>query len=104
MILNFLTVLWYAPGLDADCPLWIYSTWAAGLFLYQTFDAVDGTQAYVIKRRGWRRYRELLSLGLTICLSSLEGELVRADRWENYSIMVRLFLDPLRKGKGKVEF
>lgn len=38
-------MLWYAPGLDQDCPLWVYVSWAIGLFLYQTFDAVDGTQA-----------------------------------------------------------
>jgi len=44
---NFLTLLWYNPTLDQDCPPWVYYTWAAGLFLYQTFDAVDGTQAYV---------------------------------------------------------
>lgn len=26
--------------------------WAIGLFMYQTFDAVDGTQAYVTNRLG----------------------------------------------------
>jgi hypothetical protein len=25
----------------------VYASWAIGLFLYQTFDAVDGTQAWV---------------------------------------------------------
>lgn len=39
-------MLRYNPGLDQDCPRWVYATWAVGLFLYQTFDAVDGTQAY----------------------------------------------------------
>lgn len=28
-------------------PSWVYASWSIGLFLYQTFDAVDGTQAYV---------------------------------------------------------
>ena len=46
--MNFLTLLWYNPTLDKDCPPWVYLSWAVGLFLYQTFDAVDGTQAYVI--------------------------------------------------------
>ena len=38
-------MLWYNPTLDMDCPPWVYLSWAIGLFLYQTFDAVDGTQA-----------------------------------------------------------
>ena len=45
VIANFATLLWYNPGLDRDCPPWVYFSWAIGLFLYQTFDAVDGTQA-----------------------------------------------------------
>ncbi|KAK8024008.1 CDP-alcohol phosphatidyltransferase class-I family [Apiospora rasikravindrae] len=45
IILNFFTLLWYNPSLDQDCPPWVYYTWALGLFLYQTFDAVDGSQA-----------------------------------------------------------
>jgi len=40
-------MLWYNPTLDQDCPSWVYASWALGLFLYQTFDAVDGMQAYV---------------------------------------------------------
>lgn len=38
-------MLWYNPTLDTDCPPWVYLSWAIGLFLYQTFDAVDGSQA-----------------------------------------------------------
>jgi ethanolaminephosphotransferase len=38
-------MLWYTPTLDQDCPPWVYASWAIGLFLYQTFDAVDGSQA-----------------------------------------------------------
>ncbi|KAF3035479.1 hypothetical protein E8E12_007300 [Didymella heteroderae] len=45
VIINFLTMLWYTPTLDQDCPSWVYLSWAIGLFLYQTFDAVDGSQA-----------------------------------------------------------
>jgi ethanolaminephosphotransferase len=45
VVINMLTLLWYTPTLDQDCPRWVYATWALGLFLYQTFDAVDGTQA-----------------------------------------------------------
>ncbi|KAF2757325.1 Choline/ethanolaminephosphotransferase [Pseudovirgaria hyperparasitica] len=45
VIVNFLTMLWYNPTLDQDCPPWVYASWAIGLFLYQTFDAIDGTQA-----------------------------------------------------------
>lgn len=45
VVLNFLTMLWYNPTLDQDCPSWVYYSWAIGLLLYQTFDAVDGAQA-----------------------------------------------------------
>jgi len=45
VVVNMLTMLWYNPTLDQDCPAWVYGSWALGLFLYQTFDAVDGTQA-----------------------------------------------------------
>lgn len=45
VILNFLTILYYNPTLDQDCPPWVYVSCAVGLFLYQTFDAVDGMQA-----------------------------------------------------------
>ena len=45
VVINMITMLWYCPGLDQDCPPWVYASWAVGLFLYQTFDAVDGSQA-----------------------------------------------------------
>lgn len=45
VVLNFFTMLWYNPTLDQDMPPWVYGSFAIGLFLYQTFDAVDGTQA-----------------------------------------------------------
>lgn len=47
VVINFFTMLWYNPTLDKDCPPWVYASCALGLFLYQTFDAVDGMQAYV---------------------------------------------------------
>lgn len=52
VIVNFLTLLWYTPTLDQDCPRWVYFSWAIGLFLYQTFDAVDGTQARRTRQSG----------------------------------------------------
>lgn len=45
VVVNVLTLLWYNPTLDQDCPPWVYASWSLGLFLYQTFDAVDGSQA-----------------------------------------------------------
>ena len=47
VVMNLITMLYYNPTLDQDCPSWVYYSWAIGLFLYQTFDAVDGSQAYV---------------------------------------------------------
>lgn len=45
IVVNLLTLLYYNPTLTVDCPSWVYATWSLGLFLYQTFDACDGTQA-----------------------------------------------------------
>ncbi|KAJ8085164.1 hypothetical protein PM082_003949 [Marasmius tenuissimus] len=51
VFLNFLTLLYYDPtyltekGGATGPPHWIYFTWGAGLFLYQSFDAIDGKQA-----------------------------------------------------------
>ncbi|KAG6330161.1 hypothetical protein ID866_8929 [Astraeus odoratus] len=48
---NVVTLLIYDPLYYTDKdgpsgpPKWIYFTWAIGLFLYQSFDAVDGKQA-----------------------------------------------------------
>lgn len=46
VVVNLLTMFWYNPNLNEDMPSWVYVSWAIGLFLYQTFDAVDGSQAY----------------------------------------------------------
>ncbi|GJE98858.1 choline/ethanolaminephosphotransferase [Phanerochaete sordida] len=51
VLLNFATLLYYDPGYLTERegaegpPQWIYFTWAAGLFIYQSFDAIDGKQA-----------------------------------------------------------
>ncbi|KIK62271.1 hypothetical protein GYMLUDRAFT_42209 [Collybiopsis luxurians FD-317 M1] len=50
VIINFITLLYYDPNYltekgGAYIPQWIYFTWGIGLFLYQSFDAIDGKQA-----------------------------------------------------------
>jgi len=51
VFVNFATLLWYDPLYRAEKggatgpPNWVYFTWAAGLFWYQAFDAIDGKQA-----------------------------------------------------------
>ncbi|KAJ5475455.1 hypothetical protein N7539_007742 [Penicillium diatomitis] len=52
VVFNFLTVMWYNPGMDTDCPPWVYASCAIGMFLYQTFDAVDGMQARRTRQSG----------------------------------------------------
>ncbi|KAL2860251.1 CDP-alcohol phosphatidyltransferase-domain-containing protein [Aspergillus pseudodeflectus] len=52
VLINFATVLYYNPTLDQDCPPWVYASCAVGLFLYQTFDGVDGIQARRTKQSG----------------------------------------------------
>lgn len=52
VIANVFTLLYYTPNLDEDCPGWVYASWAIGLFLYQTFDAIDGSQARRTRQSG----------------------------------------------------
>jgi hypothetical protein len=66
VVANFFTLLWYNPTLDQNCPPWVYYSWAAGLFIYQTFDAVDGTQASVLP---CIRRRSSNPLRLTDCIA-----------------------------------
>ena len=80
VIINLLTLLWYNPTLDQDCPPWVYASWAVGLFLYQTFDAVDGSQAYVPFVLFGR-----LENGLTFLA---DDEPDRVGPWESCLIMV----------------
>ncbi|KAK0733705.1 CDP-alcohol phosphatidyltransferase-domain-containing protein [Lasiosphaeria miniovina] len=70
VVANCLTLLWYNPTLDQDCPSWVYYSWAAGLFLYQTFDAVDGTQARRTHQSG--PLGELFDHGVDALNTSLE--------------------------------
>lgn len=70
VVANFLTLLWYNPTLDQDCPPWVYYSWAVGLFLYQTFDAVDGTQARRTHQSG--PLGELFDHGVDALNTSLE--------------------------------
>ncbi|PHH80564.1 hypothetical protein CDD82_1669 [Ophiocordyceps australis] len=78
VVANFLTLLWYNPTLDQDCPQWVYYTWALGLFLYQTFDAVDGTQARRTKQSG--PLGELFDHGVDALNTSLEVLLFAASQ------------------------
>jgi len=70
VVANFLTMLWYTPTLDQECPSWVYASWAIGLFLYQTFDAVDGTQARRTHQSG--PLGELFDHGVDACNTTLE--------------------------------
>ncbi|KAK2808223.1 hypothetical protein FQN50_004964 [Emmonsiellopsis sp. PD_5] len=70
VVINFLTLLWYNPTLDQDCPPWVYASWALGLFLYQTFDAVDGAQARRTRQSG--PLGELFDHGVDACNTALE--------------------------------
>ncbi|ORY67700.1 CDP-alcohol phosphatidyltransferase-domain-containing protein [Pseudomassariella vexata] len=70
VIFNFFTLLWYNPTLDQNCPTWVYYSWAIGLFLYQTFDAVDGSQARRTRQSG--PLGELFDHGVDALNTSLE--------------------------------
>jgi len=70
VIANLLTMLYYTPTMDVDCPAWVYATWAAGLFLYQTFDAIDGSQARRTRQSG--PLGELFDHGVDALNTSLE--------------------------------
>ncbi|SCU80309.1 LAMI_0B01684g1_1 [Lachancea mirantina] len=45
ILVNIVTVLYYDPTLTKEAPRWVYFSYALGLFMYQTFDACDGTHA-----------------------------------------------------------
>lgn len=70
VIANIATLLYYTPTLDQDCPSWVYYSWAIGLFLYQTFDAVDGSQARRTHQSG--PLGELFDHGVDALNTSLE--------------------------------
>ncbi|KAH0289502.1 sn-1,2-diacylglycerol cholinephosphotransferas-like protein [Aureobasidium namibiae CBS 147.97] len=70
VIMNLLTMFYYTPGMDQDCPSWVYYSWAIGLFTYQTFDAVDGSQARRTRQSG--PLGELFDHGVDAVNTSLE--------------------------------
>lgn len=70
VIANVLTMLYYSPNMDQDCPSWVYYSWAIGLFLYQTFDAIDGSQARRTRQSG--PLGELFDHGVDALNTSLE--------------------------------
>ncbi|KAJ7083364.1 CDP-alcohol phosphatidyltransferase-domain-containing protein [Mycena belliarum] len=50
VFLNFMTMIYYDPAYLTEkggvvLPRWAYFSWSIGLFLYQSFDAIDGKQA-----------------------------------------------------------
>lgn len=45
VLINLATLLWKAPTLEEECEWWVYLSFGVGLFLYQSFDAIDGKQA-----------------------------------------------------------
>ncbi|CAM1502111.1 Fc.00g040950.m01.CDS01 [Cosmosporella sp. VM-42] len=90
VVANFLTLLWYNPTLDQDCPTWVYYSWALGLFLYQTFDAVDGSQARRTKQSG--PLGELFDHGVDALNTSLEVLIFAASQnmgqsWETVAVL-----------------
>ena len=63
-------MLYFTPGMDLDCPRWVYASWSIGLFLYQTFDAIDGSQARRTGQSG--PLGELFDHGVDALNTSLE--------------------------------
>ncbi|KAI8070516.1 CDP-alcohol phosphatidyltransferase-domain-containing protein [Gongronella butleri] len=45
MIINVFLATIYTPDMNGDGPSWLYFSFAAGVWLYSTFDNVDGKQA-----------------------------------------------------------
>ncbi|KAI9301069.1 CDP-alcohol phosphatidyltransferase-domain-containing protein [Cunninghamella echinulata] len=45
MIINVIFAIIFIPDMDGEEPSWVYYSFAAGLWLYSTFDNVDGKQA-----------------------------------------------------------
>lgn len=87
---NVLTLLWYNPTLDQDCPSWVYYSWALGLFLYQTFDAVDGSQARRTGQSG--PLGELFDHGVDALNTSLEVLIFAASQnmgmgWKTVAVL-----------------
>ncbi|KAG0323834.1 hypothetical protein BGZ99_002451 [Dissophora globulifera] len=45
VIFNLLTMFYFTPDMSGVCPSWAYISFAIGLFVYQSLDAIDGKQA-----------------------------------------------------------
>ncbi|KAJ1969196.1 hypothetical protein IWQ62_000779 [Dispira parvispora] len=45
ILVNFATLLYFDPTLEREAPAWVYYSYALGLWIYASFDAVDGKQA-----------------------------------------------------------
>lgn len=95
VVFNILTMLYYTPGLDQDCPRWVYASWGIGLFLYQTFDAVDGSQARRTGQSG--PLGELFDHGVDALNTSLEVLLFSATMkfgqgWKSVMILFACML------------
>ncbi|KAI8055282.1 CDP-alcohol phosphatidyltransferase-domain-containing protein [Syncephalis plumigaleata] len=45
VVINMLLVLAYDRDLSGQCPNWVYYSAALGVWIYQSFDAIDGKQA-----------------------------------------------------------
>ncbi|KAF9923836.1 hypothetical protein BGZ65_008650 [Modicella reniformis] len=45
VVFNLLTMFYFAPDITGVCPSWAYFSFAVGLFVYQSMDAIDGKQA-----------------------------------------------------------
>jgi ethanolaminephosphotransferase len=45
VVVNFIIVLIFQPDLETPGPSWIYFSFAISIWLYSTFDNVDGKQA-----------------------------------------------------------
>ncbi|XP_014561196.1 hypothetical protein COCVIDRAFT_87405 [Bipolaris victoriae FI3] len=95
VVINFLTMLWYTPTLDQDCPPWVYLSWAIGLFLYQTFDAVDGSQARRTRQSG--PLGELFDHGVDAINTTLEVLLFSAvmNLGQGWKTVLTLFASSL---------
>lgn len=97
VIANILTMLYYTPTLDQDCPSWVYLSWSIGLFLYQTFDAIDGTQARRTRQSG--PLGELFDHGVDALNTSLEVLLFAAamqfgQGWRTVLVLFACVLKP----------
>ncbi|KAL1922774.1 uncharacterized protein VTP21DRAFT_9150 [Calcarisporiella thermophila] len=71
IIINLLTLYYYSPDSKESCPSWVYFSFAIGLFIYQSFDAIDGKQA---RRTGTSGpLGELFDHGCDALNTTLEG-------------------------------